>query len=212
MRSLFAAAALFAAPALVSPAAAQASFGLKAGLNTSFFSGDDAGTSGTAIGETQPRLGLVGGVTARFDVNPGFALQAEALYSQKGDVLNAPEAAGGDLVTRLDYLEVPVTARLGSRLGQTLDGGVSLGGYAAFPLRARVTDDLGEVDDIDARTDYGLVLGLDAGSGPYYVEGRYSLGLAKPIEFDSVLGEDPDLKNQAVSLTFGVRFGGPRIY
>ena len=209
MRSLL----LLAAALLVTlPATAQTTFGLKAGLNTSFFSGDDAGDSGTDIGETQPRLGLVGGAVLRYNVNPGFALQAEALYSQKGDVLNAFDEDGGDLVTQLDYVEVPVMARISAPLGTTLDGGVTLGGYAGFPVRSRVSDDLGEVDDIEARTDYGLLLGLDAGSGPYYIEGRYTLGLAKPIEFDTVLGTDPDLRNQTVSLTFGVRFGGPRYY
>ena len=209
MRSLL----LLAAALLVTlPATAQTTFGLKAGLNTSFLSGDDAGDSGTDIGETQPRLGLVGGAVLRYNVNPGFALQAEALYSQKGDVLNAFDEDGGDLVTQLDYVEVPVMARISAPLGTTLDGGVTLGGYAGFPVRSRVSDDLGEVDDIEARTDYGLLLGLDAGSGPYYIEGRYTLGLAKPIEFDTVLGTDPDLRNQTVSLTFGVRFGGPRYY
>ena len=48
------------------------------------------------------------------------------------------------------------------------------------------------------------------GSGPFYVEGRYSLGLANAIDFDAVLGDDVDKKNQVVSFTLGYRFGGRR--
>lgn len=203
MRALLLATAVLLAAPLAPEAAAQTSFGLKGGLNTSFFGGDDAGDS-------EPRLGFVGGAVLRSQVNPGFALQAEVLYSQKGDVLDRSNAGGGDITTELDYIEIPVMARVSAPLGLYAEGGVSVGGYVGLPVRAEVVDEVGFLDEIDARTDYGVLLGVDAGSGPYYVEGRYALGLAKPIEFDSVLGTDPELTNQTVSITFGVRFGGRR--
>lgn len=193
MRFLFLVALLVAAPL----AQAQASFGLKGGLNTTFFSG--ASSEGT-----EPALGAVGGATLRFDANPGFGIGAEALYSQKG-----ARDEVFDETLRVDYLEIPVYARLALPASPTLDAGLQLGGYVGIPLRARSVE---EDFDLDANTDYGAMVGFDVGSGPYYVEGRYSLGLAQVSDDPEFIQDLPvgdlDLKNQAVSLTFGVRFGG----
>ena len=196
MRSLLLA-ALVAAPSL---AHAQVSFGLKGGLNTSFFSGPSAEG-------TDPALGAVGGAVVRFDANPGFGIGAEALYSQKG-----ARDEFLDETYDFDYLEVPVYARLAVPVGQTLDGGVQIGGYVGIPLRSGGTDVQGDFD-VDANTDCGALVGFDLGSGSYYVEGRYSLGLGQVTDDETLFtdlpeGLVPDLKNQTISLTFGVRFGG----
>ena len=197
---------LLAALALALAPAADAQIGLKAGLNTSFLGGDDIGT------DAEPRLGFVGGVTARLNVNPAFAIQAEALYSQKGDRLPGFADEGGDIVTALDYVEIPVTARIGVPLSPLLDAGVSLGAAAGIPINARKKDDDGEFGSIDAKTDFGAVIGVDVGSGPFYVDGRYTHGFTRAIEEDSALGIEPDAFNRSVSFTFGYRFGssGPR--
>ena len=64
-------------------------------------------------------------------------------------------------------------------------------------------------NDLDLNTDYGFLIGVDAGSGPFYVDARYTQGLTDAIDFDPGLGEgDLDKKNQVISLTFGYRFGG----
>ena len=190
---------------LAVPASAQASFGVKAGLNTAFFSGDDANNS-------DPRLGFVGGLTSRFAVNPAVALQLEALYSQKGDTFE--NSQGLDEVTRLDYLEIPASVRFGVPLSPLLDAGVSVGGYVGVPLSGTIEVDGVRATDPELNTDYGALIGVDVGSGPFYLEGRYSLGLANAIEFDPSFDPDPnaeiDKKNQVVSFTFGYRFGGRR--
>ena len=196
MRALTFAALLLAAP--LASAQVGPSFGLKGGLNTTFFSGD------TSPG-LDPVLGGVGGVVLGFDANPGFGVRLEALYSQKG----ARDEAR-DETYRFDYLEVPAYGRLAVPLGEFLEGGVQLGGYLGIPLRTSVTD---RDTDIDANTDYGALIGVDVGSGPYYAEARYSLGLAQVSDSeelaDLLLDNDDlaDLKNQAISFTFGVRFG-----
>ena len=201
MRFLALAALLLAAPL----AQAQASFGLKGGLNTTFFSGPSSDG-------LDPKLGGVGGVVLRFDANPGFGIGAEALYSQKGARYEDPRSAEFDETYHFDYPEVPVYARLAVPLGETLDGGVQLGGYVGIPLRSGGTDLDGDFD-VNANTDYGALLGLDVGSGPFYAEARYSLGLAQVTDDETLFldlpaGQLPDLHNQAISLTFGYRFGG----
>ena len=198
-RSLLLSLALLAAL----PASAQASFAVKGGLNTTFFSGDDAV-------ESDPRLGFVGGVAVRYPVTPTVAVQAEALYSQKGDQFE--NDLGFTEATRLSYVEVPVMVRLGVPLGAFLDGGVVVGGYAGLPVRSEVTVEGTFEDELDAATDYGALVGLDVGSGPFFVEGRYTFGLTDAIDFDPGFDFAPDFRNQAVSFTIGYRFGGPRYY
>ena len=121
---LFSLAAVGAA-LLAAPAIAQPSVGVKAGLNTAFFSGDDAVDS-------DPRLGFVGGLAARLPVNPAVAVQLEALYSQKGETFE--NSNGVDEVTKLSYLEIPASVRLSVPLSPLLDAGVHVGGYAGIPL------------------------------------------------------------------------------
>lgn len=180
-------------------ASAQPTFGLKAGLNTAFFSGDDAVNS-------DPRLGFVGGITSQFPLTPSVAIQLEALYSQKGETYE--NMSGLDEVTKLAYLEIPASVRLSVPLGDLLEGGVTLGGYLGVPLSSEVEVDGEDASDLDANLDFGPLVGVDIGSGPVYVDARYTFGLTDAIEFDPVRGSDLDLKNQVVSLTFGYRFGG----
>ena len=204
MRSLLLAALVLVATPFAS---AQVTFGLKGGLNTSFYSGPSSDG-------LDPKLGAVGGAVVRFDVNPGFGIGLEALYSQKGAKYVDPVNSEFDETYAFDYIEIPAYVRLSVPIGQTLDGGVTLGGYAGIPIKTGGNDIDGDFD-LEANTDYGALIGLDVGSGPYYVEGRYSLGLAQVSDDDTFFldlpaNELPDLKNQTVSLTFGVRFGGSR--
>ncbi|MFN3596138.1 MAG: porin family protein [Rubricoccaceae bacterium] len=196
---LFAAALAFAA----APAAqAQATIGLKGGLNTSWFSGNDSDN-------TDPRLGAQAGLMARFNVNPAFALQAEALYSQKGITAESNTPFGNiDGTVALDYLEIPVLARVSVPASPLLDVGIAAGPSIGIPVRTRASLASGAgstTSDIDARTDVGVAVGLDIGSGPFAVDARYTLGLTRPIN-DSVFG-DPDVRNQNFNVSFIYLFG-----
>ncbi|MEM6326922.1 MAG: porin family protein [Bacteroidota bacterium] len=189
--------ALVAAPSL---AHAQVSVALKGGLNTAFFSGPSAEG-------TEAILGAVGGAALRFDANPGFALGAEVLYSQKG-----ARDAFVDETYRFDYVEVPVYGRLALPTAPSLSAGVQFGGTIGIPVRSGGTNADGDVD-VAANTDIGALIGLDVGAGPFYVEGRYTFGLGQVTDDDTLFldlpeGVPPDLQNQVVSLTFGVRLGG----
>ncbi len=197
------------AAVLAVPASAQATFGLKAGLNTSNFVGDDANRS-------EALLGFVGGLTGQFPVTPLVSVQAEALYSQKGESYFDTDD-DYTLETRIGYLEVPVALRFAIPTNSALDVGVSLGGYLGVPLSAKVdADEFAPNDvvndildaDIEAATDYGVLAGIDMGSGPFFVDARFSRGLTDVTDFDPVFGSNLDRKNQVVSLTLGYRFGG----
>lgn len=192
--------ALLALAFLAAPASAQTTFGIKAGLNVSNFVGDNANGS-------EARLGFVGGVTARVPFTPALSLQAEALYSQKGEEF--VNEANLVETTRLDYIEIPVSLRYALPVDPALDLGISAGGYVGVPLSGEVDLDGRFDSELDLNTDYGVLAGLDIGSGPFSVDARYTYGLTDAIQFDPVLGGNLDKKNSVVSLTFGYRFGGP---
>ena len=66
----------------------------------------------------------------------------------------------------------------------------------------------GSEDDEDgaASTDYGVVLGGEIGSGPFFVDLRYTLGLANVAAEDLGDGEDTP-RNGVFSVTGTFKFG-----
>lgn len=181
------------------PASAQATFGVRGGLNTASFSGADARG-------TDPRLGGVGGAFVRLDAGPALALQVEALYSQEGAVDPFADPEG---TYKLDYLDVPVLVRLGVPLTRLADAGVFAGPSVGVPLRARF-DRRGDSFDEATRTDLGVVVGADYWAGPVGIDLRYTVGLTDAFD-DEIGGEFEPLaiRNRGFSVSLGVRFGGP---
>ena len=197
MRVFLAALALLVAV----PASAQATFGLRGGLNTAFFSGEDARG-------TDPRLGGVGGAFVRFDATPTLALQIEALYSQEGA---EDTFIGQEGTYKLDYLDVPLLVRLGLPLSRLADAGVFAGPSVGIPLGARFDGLGGESIDEATRADLGVVLGADYWAGPVGVDLRYTVGLTDAFD-DEIGGELVEpfaVRNQGFSVSLGYRFGGP---
>ena len=183
---------------LAGSAHAQVTFGVRAGLNTAFLSGDSADG-------LDPRLGFAGGAILRFDATPGLAIQAEALYSQEG----AKESDGIDEGTyQFDYLEIPILARVGIPLSPYADAGVFVGPSIGIPISGRFDSDLSDAADLDLddamNTDIGLTFGADYWSGPFGIDLRFTTGLTDA--YDGVgLG---DARNQTFTVTAGYRFGG----
>ncbi|WP_412061538.1 porin family protein [Rubrivirga sp. IMCC45206] len=189
------------AAVLALPASAQATFLVKGGLNTAFLTGDLADG-------LDPRLGAVAGAGVRFDLTRSVSLQAEALYSQKG-------AEDKDIVDpgtyRLDYLEVPVLVRFAVPVSPYADAGLYAGPSIGIPIGAEFRSDDSEALDIDydgdLKTDIGLALGADFWSGPVGIDVRYVAGLSDVFEDGRGLR---DVRNGALQLTLGLRFGGGR--
>ena len=191
-------AALFALP-LAAPASAQASAGVKAGLSVATLSGDEADG-------LDPRLGFTGGLQLRYDVNPSFALQAEALYAQKGAEDGDDFADPGTY--RLDYIEVPVLARFAIPVSRYADAGIYAGPAFAFPISGEFRSDTDAALDIDydddLKTDIGGAIGVDYYSGPIGIDLRFTTGLQDVFED----GRGFDARNQAFTVSLGYRFGG----
>lgn len=175
---------------LVGPAAqAQVSFGARAGLNVSSFSGDDAPANG------DPRLGFSGGLTADMPVTPQLSIRPEVLYSMKGET-------DGNATLAVDYIEVPVLLAYEAPATAT---GLMIGAYAGPSLAFKVSEELdgsfGSVDsDVFRSTDIGAALGATVGAGPFAVDARYTLGLMDAID-------DVQVRNNAFTISAIYRFG-----
>ena len=194
---------LLLAVGLALPAAAQTTFGVRAGLNVADVSNtfedvDDFGV------DAQPRLGFVGGVFAEVPLSPSFAVRPEVLYSQKGARAEFNDS-DGDLTLKIDYLEIPVLARFGVPVSPTLGLGLLVGPAVAFKLNESIDgfDDRDE-DVVDA-VDYGVVAGAEVGSGQFFVDLRYTFGLASVA---AELDESEDTpRNGVFSVSGTFKFG-----
>ena len=172
--------------------------GVKGGVNIStvnFESADDDLT-------LDWRLGAVAGGFVRFPVLSWLELQPEVLYSVKG---GTQEGFGVSSSVLLDYLEVPVLARM------PLGGGrkyfAVAGPYVGFRMRARTrTEFSGSTEEMDIgdsveRLDFGLAVGGGVEIGSLVFDGRYSFSLGD-IDAD----DDGKGKNRVVTATVGYRF------
>jgi hypothetical protein len=188
--------------ALLSGTAASAQSiqaGVKGGVNfaTVTFEGEPDATSGHWFG--------VVGAFVVMPVHGGVSLQPEVLYTRKGAQLRG---AGAQPTLLLDYLEVPVLARVSTNAFGTKVFFVG-GPAVAWRVRARTrTKFSGATEEVDIsdqlrRLDFGIVGGAGVELESLFIDGRYTLGLTD-INKDST--DAARAVNRAVSVTVGWRF------
>jgi hypothetical protein len=180
-----------------SVASAQGGGGVLIGVNFA-----DINFSDGDAPESDYRTGLAAGFFLNLPLGGTFSLQPEVLYSQKGTKF---EEAGGEASIELDYLDIPVLARVASgSSGFALFVGPSFG----FKVRARakgedfdgteLSEDIGdEVETLDV----GLVLGAGFQTPRVFIDGRIQVGLSNVNK-----GEPEEtLKNRVFSIMLGFR-------
>ena len=191
-------------------AAAQTSFGVRAGLNVATLANLDEVVGGA---DQSPRLGATAGVYAQQAFSPSLAARLEVLYSQQGTRLAerfVTVKAGGaaELDVDVDYVLLPVLARVAVPLSPTLDAGVLLGPQVGLKVSEEVrfdgTPSTGG-EDAFKTLDVGVALGAEVGSGPFAVDLRYALGLTQTL--DDADTDDPTVRNGVFSTTFVYRPG-----
>lgn len=173
-----------------------AEFGLKGGVNFANLTDGDGDT----------KTGLVFGAFYAYELNDSFSIQPELLYIQNGS--KATED-GVTVKFNMDYLQIPVLAKLKFQGSETVQPYVLAGPYVGLKmsakLKAEAGDSSGETDLDGAKgTDFGVTLGagvaVKMGTGNILVEARYNMGLTKVFE-------DPlENKNTAFSLMVGYGF------
>lgn len=201
---------LAATIALTAATATQASaqLTLRGGVNLTTFVGGDAE-------DVESRKGLnLGAAIPLFHFGP-VAIVPEIYYAQKGAEQPATGGVLNPFEFRLDYIEVPVLARLNFGSG-SLRPYLQAGPSFAWQLDCSISldavgtgnDDCGQsLNDELKDYDQGIVFGggIDfglAGIGALNLDARFERGLAR-------ITDNADLKNQAFTLMLGWQVGGP---
>ena len=177
------------------------SAGVRGGVNLATVNADSE--DGSSAFDHHVR-GVFGGFV-KVPLFSSIELQPEVLYSMKGAKF-AEEAIDATLL--LDYLEVPVLARLSWRV---FDNGFYVAGGPSFGLRLRArtraefsgsTEERDISDDVE-RFDFGAVAAAGFEFGSFVVDGRYTHGFS---DVDKDTSDDVKVRNRVVSVTVGYRF------
>lgn len=190
----------------ISPALGQAidtQSGLRVGGAFMTIGGDDAPSDLTR------RSGWMLGGFATFDVAGPFALQPELNYIQKGA---QDETASPTVTTKLNYIQLPILAKVQTPSPGLVSPNVFLGPSAALNIKAEEeagssTNDISDdIRSFDLGAVFGVGVDANVGTGTLLVDARYGLGLIDITDDDDVGTTDPSLRNQGFMLTVGYAF------
>lgn len=178
--------------------------GVKGGLNVSNFYVDD-------VDDKNARYGFNAGLFSQWPMGDAMGLQAELLYSTKGNKSTFNELTiDQETKINLNYLDVPVMAVF--KLGDAAE--IHAGVYGSYLLSSDVSSegDAGDyADDIDKENfksfDWGFLGGLGVNFGALQVGARYNLGMAKIADSDEAKEYFGDAKNSVAQLYAAFRFG-----
>lgn len=204
---------------------AQTKIGFKTGIQRAGIN-DNLSISGYNPAKfiTSPQIGLV----AEFGLGDHFSLQPELSYTPKGfkikegvslDVIKIPIDLGATLVTKVNYLNLPLLAKYKFGTGP-VRGYVMAGpevGYAvngSFKTRARVIVeftvldepinlDKAGVDRFDAGATLGGGVSINTGSGDLFFDARYTRSFTDIVDVPVI---DVPVKNQGIQLNVGYLF------
>jgi hypothetical protein len=189
---------------LVSAGSAQAQnlrFGARAGVNVATITvdPDDGGVAFDA------RTGLVAGVFATWRALSWLEVQPEVLYASKGAAL---EQEGIDVQLVLDYVEVPLLARISKRMPRVTvyaAAGPALAWRVAAKSRtvfSGATEEIDLADDVEP-FDLGIAAGGGVEAGMFVIDVRYTFGLR---DIDADKSDAVTIKTRVLSLSAGIRF------
>ncbi|MBD3220555.1 outer membrane beta-barrel protein [bacterium] len=169
-------------------------------------------------GDSDHTLGLAAGVALSYDLVPGLSLQPEVLYVQQGgkydvNVVDGGMVVGsGELTWDLDYIQVPVLAKIQLPVVGSLLPTIIAGPAFAFNVTSDYTvegdgaEDSGEIEDLKS-TDLSLIFGLamKVGAGPagVMVEARYNHGLT---DLNDAEGGTAKINNRSFQVLAGFSF------
>lgn len=183
----------------------EISFGVKGGVNFSTVTGGDE--------NPDSRTSFHAGALVEVPLSDFFSLQLEALYSGQGFDLDFEGPDGDKAEVQLDYINVPLLAKIYVVKGLSIDVGPQFSFLVndEFDLNPNSND--GDIDLEDTalepnKFDFGLAGGLtfqtDFG---LFASGRYTYGLTKLYDTDNSASIAFDgLHNQVFQISLGYKF------
>jgi hypothetical protein len=170
-------------------------FGVKGGVNFSTISGDGFSDFNDESARTAYHLGLL----AEVPVSDRFSIQPEVLYSAQGfDIIRREDNA--DIEHQLDYITVPVLAKLYVTNGWSFEAGPQVG----FVVNEEIGDGDNDIDFYnDDRKDLDISLGLGTSFklNNFFLYGRYNAGLTNIYDNTAA-----DAKNSVIQAGIGLLF------
>ena len=174
-------------------------FGVKGGVNFSSFNGDGYDDFVNPEERTSFHLGLL----AEIPVSDRFSIQPEVLYSAQGYDIASIDG-GDDIEYQLDYINVPVLAKVYLFNRFSLEAGPQIGFLVHEEVDSNPTGDGGDFnlnDDQFKKVDFGVGIGASYKISNFFISGRYTLGLTDIYDIDGV-----DAKNSVIQAGVGLMF------
>ncbi|QEE49682.1 PorT family protein [Flavobacterium alkalisoli] len=172
-------------------------FGIKGGVNFATVSGDD-------FDSPDSRTSFHVGALVEFPLTEMFSLQAEALYSGQGfetDVDGGIFGGDGKVEYQLDYINVPVLAKVYILDGLSIEAGPQFGFKVNEEIDAEANADDGDLNVDEAEDfDFGVAAGItfETPMG-LFATGRYTQGFTDIVN-------DRDVKNSVFQIGIGYKF------
>lgn len=155
------------------------------------------------ISDSKNKMSVSVGGFAEFKFNDYVALQPELLYSRQGFRMK-----DGDVKTkvRVNYLNIPILAKLYVLEGLSVDLGPQLGFALNGKSKTKVSGTTVKSKITNINTcDVSFVVGLSYEYEEFMVSARYNIGLTNVIDKDDAGGNN---KNHVFQLSVGYRFSG----
>jgi len=175
------------------------SFGVKGGVNFATVNGD--------FDSPDSRTSFHVGALAEFPLADIFSLQVEALYSGQGFEYNVPAIPfvtdGGKVEYQLDYINVPVLAKVYLFKGFSLEAGPQFSFLVNEEIDSAPTDNDGDTNTDQAKDfEFGFAGGVtfqtDMG---LFATARYNQGVTEIFE------DREDADNKATNSVFQIGIG-----
>lgn len=181
--------AAFSALVLIASAAPAAAQGIKVGPTFAKFSSEAL--------DFKNRTGIHAGLFFGGSREKVLGLQTEINWLRK-----KTETENGQQI-RIDYVQVPVLARLNA--GSSSASGVAAYGIIGPAIELKIADEIEGVtlDDGFEGADVSLVFGGGIEAARIIVEGRYEKGLRR---INDTFSNFAEIKKQSFTILFGLRF------
>ena len=175
------------------------SFGIKGGVNFATVTGSDNFDS------PDSRTSFHVGALAEMPITDMFSIQAEALYSGQGAKLDFRGPDGDKAEIQLDYINVPILAKLYVTKGLSFEVGPQFSFLVNEEFDSNPFSDGGdtnlentpfEAEEFDFGVAGGLTFQTEMG---LFATGRYTYGLTE-------IYKDSDLRNSVFQLGVGYKF------
>jgi hypothetical protein len=161
----------------------------KVGLALGNFSGDYVKPLGSND-DPKMRVGFIAGVEGEYYINDWFSAALGVNYAQQGWKFS-------DYTTKLDFVNVPITANFYVASGLALKTGIQFG----FLVNAK-EDDV-DIKDLYEKMNFSIPIGISYEYSDFVFDVRYNIGLKNLNKYGN---SDNKYRSDLVQFTVGYKF------